>query len=240
MSENDKAEVIIQEDVVSTTPISDAWNRSVNQVGRITLIVAMLASFGPFLYLVIFRGAQPTFGNIMAAMGNVAVAYVALWIIEPLAYYPSLGNSGSYMGWMVGSVANTRIPASVTAKSIIGVEEETQESEIVSTAAIAGSVVTTILVLTIGTIAGDRVIAMLPPAVMSTLTSYVVPVIFGSVLAMLGGSRLQITLPTLAVIGTMNFISRNIYKIPSWVILISAVVGCMIFTRIMYKKGKVK
>lgn len=229
-----------EKDKILATPISDEWNRSVNRLGRITLVIAMIASFGPFLYLYFFHGAQPAFGDIMSAMGKVAIAYAALWIIEPLAYYPSLGNSGSYMGWMVGSVANTRIPASVTAKSIIGVEEETQESEIVSTAAIAGSVVTTILVLTIGVFVGDLIVAMMPPIVMNTLISYVVPVIFGSVLAMLGGNRLQITLPTLAVIGMMNYISRYVVKIPYWVILIIAVGGCMMFTRFMYKRGKVK
>lgn len=224
---------------VSVTPIADEWNKKVHFLGRITLAIAIVASFAPFIYLSVTTGQMPSLKEIASAMKDVAIAYVALWIIEPLAYYPSLGNSGSYMGWMVGSVANTRIPASVTAKEAIGVEEDTQESEIVSTAAIAGSVVTTILVLTLGTIFGTQIIGVMPAAVLTTLTSYVVPVIFGSVVAMLGGSNLQFTIPVFVIMFVLSYINKiKIIKIDSWMLLIIAVVGGILYARMLYKRGK--
>ena len=225
--------------LVSATPISEEWNKKVHFLGRITLAIAIVACFAPYAYICMVTGEAPSAGELMKAMGNVAIAYVALWIIEPLAYYPALGNSGSYMGWMVGSVANTRIPASVTAKEAVGVEEDTQEAEIVATAAIAGSIVTTILVLTIGTICGTQVIAILPEAVLKTLTSYVVPVIFGSVVAMLGGKHLQFTVPFLALMLGLCLLNKlQIVTIKSWMLLIIAVFGAIGYARLLYKKGK--
>ncbi len=171
---------------------------------------------------------------------NVLLAFGTLYIIEPVAFYPMIGNSGSYMGWLVGSVANTRLPASVTAKNVIGVEDNTEESEIVSTAAIAGSVIVTIVVLSIGALVGVQIVNALPEVVMKTLTSYIVPVIVGSVLAMLGGDRLIITIPTFLVLLGLNLLAENgIIDIPYWVMLLVCVVGSVVYTRILYKKGKV-
>lgn len=224
---------------ISATPVSTEWNKNVHRIGRITLLLAILASFCPFLYICISTGEFPSFAELMGAMGNTAIAYCALWIIEPLAYYPSLGNSGSYMGWMVGSVANTRIPASLTAKESVGVSEDTQEAEIVSAAAIAGSIVTTLIVLAVGTFFGSQIIKVLPDVVMNALTAYVVPVIFGSVLAMTGGKHIAFTGPFLIFMVAVNLLKKyQILPLKGWMVLIIAVFGAIGYARLLYKKGK--
>ena len=85
---------------VPRTAVMPQWDRSVHRLGITTLIIAMALSFGPFLYLYIKYGVRPSFGVLMTAWANVAVAYGAMYIIEPLSYFPSLGTSGSYMGWL--------------------------------------------------------------------------------------------------------------------------------------------
>jgi hypothetical protein len=230
----------MEENSVGSTPIRESWNDSVNRLGRLTLAIAMFTSFTPVVYLVVFKGVSLNFSLILKAMVNVFIAYASLYVIEPVAFYPSIGNSGSYMGWLIGSVANTRLPASVVAKNVIGVKDNTQESEIVSTAAIAGSVIVTIVVLTVGVALGMKIIEALPDVVMKTLNSYIIPVIFGAVTAMLGGSKPLILVPAFIVLAILNYLSfTKIFVTPSWVILLVAVVGTIVYTRILYKQKKI-
>ena len=50
------------------------------------------------------------------------------------------------------------------------------------------------MVLTVGAIAGYQILALLPPVVQDALNEFIVPSIFGAVLAMVGASRLLLTL----------------------------------------------
>ena len=224
---------------VPRTAVLPQWDRSVHRLGITTLIIAMALSFGPFLYLYIKYGVRPSFGVLMTAWANVAVAYGAMYIIEPLSYFPSLGTSGSYMGWLAGSVSQMRVTSSVVAKEITGVEDGTQEAEVVSTAAIAGSIVINIVVLTVGAIAGYQILALLPPVVQDALNEFIVPSIFGAVLAMVGASRLLLTIPVFLVLLVVNYgTSAGWLPIPSWAVLVVAVFGTILYARVLYKKGK--
>ena len=224
---------------VSRTAVLPQWDRSVKRLGVITLVIAMFLSFGPFLYMCIKYGIRPNIGVLMAAWGNVAVAYGAMYIIEPLSYFPSLGTSGSYMGWLAGSVGQMRVPSSVVAKESAGVEDGTQEAEVVSTAAIAGSIVINIVVVCVGAIAGYQILSVLPEVVKDALNNFIVPSIFGAVLAMVGGSRLLLAGPAFLVLLLANYgMKAGWLPIPSWALLIVAVFGTILYARILYKKGK--
>jgi len=225
----------------SSNSVSASWEKSVKRIGISTLIAAMIASFGPFLYLYFKYGVMPSFDMLMSAWSSVAIAYGALYIIEPLSYFPSLGTSGSYMGWLAGSVAQMRVTSSLVAKDIIGVEDGTQEGEIISTAAIAGSVVINIVVLSVGAIAGYQILGILPEVITNALKAYIVPSIFGAVLAMMGSSRLNIAVPSFLVMLVVNYARKaGFLPIPSWSILVFAVLGTMLYARVLFKKGKLK
>lgn len=164
--------------------IQERWFKPVNRLGRFTLVVAMFLSFLPFLYLVIRFGVMPPLDAIGLGIFNVGSAFIAGWIVEPISYFPSLGTAGTYMGILAGSIGQMRVPSALVAKSVAGVKENTQEAEIVGTCGIAGSVLMNCIFTTVTALAGSVIIAMLPEVVLSALSAYVLPALFGAVLAM--------------------------------------------------------
>ena len=61
--------------IVSETPIDEYWKRSVKCIGIPILLLAMAASFFPFLYMCLFHDAVPAFSNLLASWGGIA--YIA-------------------------------------------------------------------------------------------------------------------------------------------------------------------
>jgi hypothetical protein len=172
-----------------------------------------------------------------AALGGVSAAFVAGWIMEPISYFPALGTAGTYMGILAGSIGQMRVPSAIVAKSVAGVAEITQEAEIVGTCGVAGSIFLNTAVTTLTALGGSVIIAALPKVVLDTLAAYVLPAMFGAVLAMFTGpGRLQMTLPTLLISVGLNIgVKYQVIPIPAWSLMILTVVIGVVVGRVCYK-----
>ncbi len=225
--------------IVSETPIDEYWKRSVKWIGIPILLLAMAASFLPFLYMCFVHKAIPAFSNMLASWGGIASIYLAFYIIEPVSYYPSLGMSGSYMAWLAGSASSMRVPAAVVAKDLADVKDGTLESEIVVTAAVSGSVLTSMLMVALAALAGSSILSILPETVKNAMSTYIAPAIFGAVFAMFSESKPKLAFPAFIGAFGLNFLVKyGVIAIPSWGTLILSVAGVMIFARVMYKMGR--
>jgi hypothetical protein len=221
----------------TTLSVEERWFRPVNRLGRITETIAMAASFFPFLYLYLTYREFPPLSTFFAALGGVSAAFVAGWIVEPISYFPSLGTAGTYMGILAGSIGQMRVPSAIVAKNVAGVEENTQEAEIVGTCGVAGSIILKPAVTTLTALGGSVIIAALPKVVLSTLSAYVLPSMFGAVLAMFTGpGRLQMTIPTIVISVALNLaVKYGIIPIPAWSLMILTVVIGIVVGRVCYK-----
>ena len=222
--------------------VEERWFKPVNHLGRITESIAIVASFFPWMYLYFTYREMPPFGTILLGMGSVASAYVAGWIVEPISYFPALGTAGTYMGILAGSIGQMRVPAALVAKNVAGVEENTQEAEIIGTCGIAGSVYMNVIILTITAIGGSVIISYLPKVIMNTLAAYVLPSMFGAVLSMFcGTNRLQIAIPVLVLTTGLHFgINNKMVPIPPVAAMLVTVLLGIAVARILYKLAVVK
>ena len=216
-----------------------AWDRSVIKIGQITLSLVIIAGFLPSLFLYFFYGVEISLSQMVTATLSIWVVYGAFYPVEPLAYYPSLGLAGTYMGWLAGNVGNMRVPSAVLAKQANEVEDGTPEAEICTVMGIAGSIIINLIILTIGVLAGSRFMSMLPEVVTTALNNYLLPGVFGGMFGLYGTKYPKIAVPCFIVIVILNYLSSNMGLIPSWLVLIIAVFGSLGFTRILYKTGKV-
>lgn len=219
------------------------WFIPVNRLGQFTLIVAMFLSFLPFVYLVLRFKIMPPMAALALGVFNVASAYVAAWVVEPISYFPALGTAGTYMSFLAGSIGQMRVPAALVAKEVAGVEENTQEAEIIATCGIAGSVFMNCIITTLTAIAGAFIIAALPEVVLKVMSAYILPAIFGAVLAMFTTKgKIQITVPVVLLALLINYMATQ-GMLPSiiskLIMLISVILGVLI-ARIEYKLGWAK
>lgn len=206
------------------------------KVGIPTIILVMLAGFLPSLYLYFFHGVELSFSEMAKAAVAIWIVYGAFYPIEPLTFYPSLGMAGTYLSWVSGNTGPMRVPSAMIAKEACNVKEGSREAEICTIMSIAGSVFCNIVILFIGVIVGGQIIDMLPPIVTDALNTYLLPGIFGGMLGMVGNKYLKITIPWFILVIFLCYLSGAGY-IPSAFVLLIAVVGVIIYARILYKKG---
>lgn len=220
--------------------INERWNKPVNRIGISTIILCIIATFIPSIYLNIVYDAWLGWGAVGSAFSICIIYFGINWFVEPLSFYPVLGNAGTYLSWLAGSVAQQRVPASIMAKDTLKVTDGTQEAEIVSIAAIVGSIIVNVVVLTITAIVGSYIISILPQVVLQSITRYILPGLFGAMLAMFGCNAPLLTIPLFSVMVIINaFSGAGFIKLPSWSIPLIAIVGAISYSRFLYKKGKI-
>lgn len=129
------------------------------RIGTITVLLAMLGSFFPNIYLYLAHGVWPDASHMFSAWGSVAMAFGAFYLVEPISYFPVFGPTGTYIGILSGNISQIRLPAASTAQDVLGVEPSSHKGEVVGILAICGSVVTNILFLTVAVVAGSTLLA---------------------------------------------------------------------------------
>ncbi|WP_371130858.1 hypothetical protein [Arthrobacter sp. SDTb3-6] len=150
--------------------------------GRLTMLVGLAISLAAPAYLLFFAGLGATPAQVLTAFLAVAGAFGFLWMIEPVTYFPILGESSIYQAFMTGNIANKLLPAALTAQTAIGARPGTRRGGPAPVSAISGAVMVhlTSLVLVVGFF-GTWFIANLPPTILHVMQVYIVPTVFGAV-----------------------------------------------------------
>lgn len=206
------------------------------RVGTVAFLCALVLSYLPAMVLSLKYGIMPTGGQIITIMTVIVSASIAWWIVEPISYFPVLGTAGAYMAFLVGGM-NVRIPCAIAAQTAANAKAGTQKGEIMATLGIAGSVVTTLLFVTMGAIFGTALLRNLPENV-GNMFGYVPVAIYASLLA-----GLVIKKPGLAVwgiLGALLLIHFGVLVIPEYLLLISNVMLCAAAGIYLYRKDKYK
>lgn len=161
----------------------ESFTKPIIKTGIWTLLLAIPLSFLPALYLWIRYDAIPPIGSILTGWFLIASVFGCYYFIEPISYFPVLGKSGTYMSFLAGNIGNMRLPVAAIAQGALKTEPGTHKHELVATLAIAGSIITNLIVVAIAATAGATIMSILPNAVINAF-DYVLPSIFGPMFAM--------------------------------------------------------
>lgn len=162
---------------------NEKFTRPVIRIGRLSMFIAVFACLIPNIYLAIRYGAMPELGQILTGYALTAAVYAPMYFIEPISYFPVLGIAGTYMSFLAGEIGNMRLPCSAIAQNVLKVEKGSKKAELVSTLAIAGSVVTSLVAGTLSVFVGSIILKVLPASVLRAF-DFVLPAVFGSMFAM--------------------------------------------------------
>lgn len=214
-----------------------SWKAPVNKIGRFTLLLAVVFSFFPLLFLYFTTGAHPDFSTALRAWGMIAAVFGAMYIVEPISFYSILGLSGTYMSFLSGNIGNCRLPCAAMALEVTETEPGTRESEIISTLGISGSIIVNIIGTTSCAFIGAAVIRALPITITDALQTFTAPAIFG---AMFGSFAIKY--PKLAIFGIGIPVAIRLIAptAPAYFIIIPAVFGTILVARLFYKSDKEK
>ena len=188
-------------------------------LGLFTLLAAWICSFLPPLYLAVVYGIMPEVTSIVKAFSMIASVMLVSWIVEPIAYFPIVGITGTYMSWLAGNISNMRVPVSALSQTAAGVEEGTPEGDIISTLGIGVSVIVNLIVLVLAVFFGQQVISSLP-ADIQVAFKFILPAVFGAILA---NFALRVYLLGLFAL-VLSFVLTTL-QMPSFIVLPVCVFG---------------
>ncbi|MCG7332423.1 small-conductance mechanosensitive channel [Salinicoccus roseus] len=149
--------------------------------GRLTLLVVIIMSLIPPLYISFVLDAHPGWGVIATGLVGYASFIGIMWVLEPITYYPTLGVAGTYLAFLTGNIANMCLPCSSAAQKSVDADPGSQKAEVAGVFGIAVASLTNIILLVIMIIGGTYLISMFPPFV-EGMFGFVLPSIFGAVL----------------------------------------------------------
>lgn len=150
--------------------------------GRITTLAAALLTFLPALYLWLGLGFKPSWSFIGQGWAIIVSSYLIIYFAEPLGFYPVMGLSGIYIGYLAGNIPSVRLPAMISAQAATGCEAGTKRGELVGTIAIGMSVFVNLAFVTLAGLTGVAILNVLPPFIISAF-DYTLPAILGGVIA---------------------------------------------------------
>lgn len=219
------------EDIKTNFDYEKSFTKPSMRIGTITVILAMFASFLPNLYLLLAHGVFPDVTKLLSSWGNVAIAYGAFYLVEPISYFPVFGLSGTYLGILSGNISQIRLPAASTAQDVLGVSPNSHKGELVGILAICGSVLTNIAFLTVAVVAGSALMSILPEGVTNAMKDYILPALFGACLASIAYKKPKITLYAVPIALVFLYFSA-----PAWLTIVVSIFGTIGITYVLYKK----
>jgi hypothetical protein len=209
------------------------FSRPIHRVGTITCLLVVRAMFLPSAWLYLQYGVFPPAKAIMAGM-LLALTYAApFFIIEPISYYPTLGDAGTYMSFLTGNIANMRLPCAAAAQAAAGVEEGTKRGELIATVGIAISIWLSIIAVFIGAVATGWIMRNFPPSVQDAFKRFLLPAVFGAVFG-----QFALRGPKYAPVALVLTLIPLYLKWPPYVVIPLAVFGTILFGRAIYRRGK--
>lgn len=217
--------------------IYDEYIEEVTRIGRVTILLGVLASLGPALLMTFYFGFNPGIAAIMAgAISQISVSG-AFWFSEPISYYPIVGRAGLYMGFLSGNLVNLRIPAAISAQEASGHLSGTNEGSIMGTIGIGISIWVGAFFLTLSIIAGEVLLSKLPPSFLSVL-NLIIPALFGGVFMQFGMKSPKVAIFALAISFAMMKIVDFIPGKPSFLVTLVAVFSSIYYAKYLMSKGE--
>ena len=211
----------------------EMWRKKSARIGVTCIFLIISFMFTPIIYLKVVYDVFPDWGVALTAWGTIAAAFGVYYFVEPVAYYPILGISGTYMAFTAGSISDVRMPASSVAQEAAGVKFGSPEGSVISTIGVAGSLFTTLTVVFFTSVAGANIIGYLPDTIVHALRSYTVPAIFGACYVLFCKFSPKLSF----IVGITTVFYLLISGINYGLYMIVCVIASVLVARVLYKRG---
>ncbi len=218
---------------MSENVYSSKFTPAVVKWGMITVWIGVVLSFLPALYLWSVHGLLPSSAEILKGFGLIFAIVFAFWFVEPISYYPVLGLPGTYLSFLAGNISNLRVPCAAVAQEAAGVQEGTPKGSIISTIAIAVSMLVNTTILFIGAIGLAALVSNLPQTVLHAF-DFILPAIFGAIFGQFCLRSYALGAIALALGLILNFAG----VLPGWGVLLVLVFGTILLAKLLWEKGK--
>ena len=161
--------------------MDNSYEKKVHLIGRLTLMIGLALTFLPPILLWAAYGIAPPVKSLINGIIGISSVMIPVSIVEVLTFSPLLGASAMYMSYLTGNISNMKIPSAAISMEVAEVKPMTKEGDIISTIAIAGSVIASELVILAGVLMLAPISAKLNDPALQPAFEQVLPALFGSI-----------------------------------------------------------
>ena len=185
-----------------------------------------------------YFNAWPTWKQFFAAAIGVVPLYWAVGIVEAFSYMPMLGPGGRYLGFITGNMSNMKVPVALNAMDSAGVQQNTEEGDVISTIAIAVSSLVTLAIILVFIVLMVPLTPVFASETLQPAFSNVVPALFGGLMVAFLSRTPKVAVPVILITAAL-FIAvpalKGVYPIVLPIVALAAIA----YSRRLYKKGKI-
>lgn len=157
-----------------------SWIHKFGILSSLFLFAAMTAF--PIAASVIY-GAWPDFKQLWPGFVAVILFMAPYWPGETIGYMSVMGPGALYMSYITGNVTNLRMPATVGTINSLGIKPNTDECHTMAIIACGASIITTVVIVALGVVIAAPLAPVLESPVLKPAFDYVVPALFGGLVA---------------------------------------------------------
>lgn len=159
----------------------ERYERLNHLIGKISLSVGFLLTFLPLVILWLEYGVHPHWLKLLEGVFSISILMAPVSIVEVLTFTAMLGSGAMYMSYLTGNITNLKIPSAAMAMDICEVVPGSEEGEILSTIAIAGSVFISELIIVGGVLLIGPLSTYLEDPVIRPAFTHILPALFGAI-----------------------------------------------------------
>lgn len=223
----------------STLTPDEIFDGRVHRVGRLTIITCIILVLSVPIMVGCIFGILPPLKSLIFGILTVSSFMIPLSIAEILSFYPILGASGLYISYTTGNISNLKVPCAAIGMEAADVKPATKEGDIVSTIAMAGSVIVCELILILSLLLLVPLSGYLSHPVLKPAFDQILPALFGSLGAyfILKNYRLAVIPLVLGIVFSVSF---SFFSLNIAIAVPICVFVSILGSRVLYKKGIVK
>ena len=221
----------VQENVAVKT--STTFELRTHKLGMYSLLAIIVLTLAVPMIIWLALGVVPPWQNLLNGILSVSTFMIPLSIVEIMAFYPTLGNSGMYLAYATGNISNLKLPCAAIGMEVAEVKPSTVEGDIIATISMAGSVIVCELMLVLGVILLVPLSKTLNSPILQPAFEQILPALFGALGAyyILKGWRLAVV-----PLGT-GIIFSLIGGLPTAITVPMCVGISILGARVLYKRG---
>jgi len=159
----------------------EKFERINHLIGRTTLPAGLLLTFLPLLILRFRFGIAPDVKALAEGIFSISVLMAPVSFVEIITFTAMLGSGGMYMAYLTGNITNLKIPSAAMAMEICEVKPASEEGEILSTIAIAGSVIISEIIIILGVLLLGPLEGFLTHPTVRPAFEHILPALFGAI-----------------------------------------------------------
>ncbi|MFW5711373.1 MAG: hypothetical protein ACOCZA_05420, partial [Spirochaetota bacterium] len=157
------------------------YERMNHIIGRITLPAGFVLTFLPLFVLWRQFGVTPEWLKLLEGIFSISVLMAPVSIVEVLTFTAMLGSGAMYMAYLTGNITNLKIPSAAMALEVCEVSPASEEGEILSTIAIAGSVIISEIIIVAGVLLIGPLTEQLQHPTIQPAFTHILPALFGAI-----------------------------------------------------------